>query len=83
MCFKKLKEKLIEKEKELEMKGSEVCLLWSVCFSPAMFGGFGGLMMIAGAMVGTCGLCTCKKFCGDKFDCLGGDNDCKFEPWDL
>ncbi|TRY80565.1 hypothetical protein TCAL_04553 [Tigriopus californicus] len=41
----------------------DMCVFWSVCFNPAQFGGFGGVMMIMGALLGGGSLLTFQNLC--------------------
>ena len=45
------------------MLSVEVCLFYSVCFTPPQFGGFGMLMLIVGLVVGFVVVCGCQRWC--------------------
>jgi hypothetical protein len=58
-----LKDQLSEAKDKLELKAVEVCLIWTWCFNPPQFGGFGTIMMVLGLIVGIIIVCCCQKWC--------------------
>ena len=51
------------------MLSVEVCLFYSVCFTPPQFGGFGMLMLFVGLVVGFVVVCGCQRWCARCASC--------------
>ena len=59
-----LMQQLNEAKEQIENNpAAEVCLMWSFCFSPPQFGGFGGVMFVLGCILSILLVCCCQKWC--------------------